>query len=345
MAVATRVSAPPRDRLGYVPALDGLRGVAILLVIGIHFRVPGFEGGHLGVLVFFVLSGYLITSLLTAERERSGRLDLPRFYARRALRLLPAIALLLACLLALRLATIQQASAVALYVANWQHVLGSPLGYLTHAWSLAVEEQFYLVWPLVLALALRYLRPRQLARFMLAIALGIGIARALFYLAGTPFDRLYFGSDFRSDGLLFGSALALWRPHLPKWLGAAAILPLALGVAHLTPEHPALYLGGFTAVGLAAAALVGHPPPILAWPPLVALGRVSYGLYLWHYPVSLLVSVAPWPIALALGLPVSLLLTLASWRYVESPCLRLKGRLRPSADRIAAPARALAGSK
>jgi peptidoglycan/LPS O-acetylase OafA/YrhL len=211
----------------YLPALDGLRALAVLSVIAFHAELPRFNGGFLGVEVFFVVSGYLITSLLLDEREKTGRVSLARFWLRRARRLLPALFVLLLATLTLSLtvapdslATTRTDSAAALlYVSNWWQVVHQhsyfmsvdrpPL--LLHLWSLSVEEQFYLIWPLAVALF-----GRAAKRWVLPVAL-LGAAASALSMAWS-FDpsadptRIYVGSDTRSSGLLIGAALAVLAP-------------------------------------------------------------------------------------------------------------------------------------
>ncbi|HTT87637.1 MAG TPA: acyltransferase, partial [Acidimicrobiales bacterium] len=213
-----------------LPFLDGIRAAAVVVVLLYHAGVPGVGGGLLGVDVFFVLSGFLITSLLCAEHATSGGLRLRRFWARRARRLLPALFILLLGVAAYArvfsgsvdgAAIRADALATLLYVANW-HFIASSQGYfaqasaspLLHAWSLAVEEQYYLVWPLVAVLVLR-----RGGRRALGWVAGVGAAAsaslmAVLYVVGVSTDRLYYGTDTRAQALLVGSLLgaAAGRP-------------------------------------------------------------------------------------------------------------------------------------
>lgn len=303
----------------YLPALDGLRALSVLSVIAFHAELPWFGGGFVGVEVFFVVSGYLITSLLLDEQRTSGTISLPRFWLRRARRLLPALfALLLATLLlSLTVApdslagTRSDCAAALLYVSNWWQVIHHhsyfmdvdrpPL--LLHLWSLAVEEQFYLVWPLVVALfgrAARHWVPR--------VALLGGGASALWmtwlYDPSQDPTRVYVGSDTRLSGLLLGAALSAILPAFaaPKALGragrivlealaAASLATLVWLVSRATSHDPFVYRGGLVLVDLASAALItGLVTPTLLGRALGArpwawLGRRSYGLYLWHWPI------------------------------------------------------------
>jgi peptidoglycan/LPS O-acetylase OafA/YrhL len=356
---APRFRSEPAPELGYVPALDGLRALSVLAVIAYHADLPGATGGFLGVEVFFVISGYLITTLLLQEHLRSGRISLPSFWLRRARRLLPALfaVLLAALVLSLTLApdalaqTRTDGAAALFYVSNWWQVIHHrsyfmdvdrpPL--LLHLWSLAVEEQFYLVWPLAVALF-----GRRAQRWVLPSALLGGVLSAL-WLA-LRFDpsadptRIYIGTDTRASGLLLGAALAAAlsqsrtrrsRAGAFAWeisavAGLASLLWLA---ARVSSADPFLYRGGLVLVDLASCALIaGLVAPtigarLLGVEPLAWVGRRSYGLYLWHWPIfavtraELDLDLSP-----ARLLLLRLLLTFVaaefSYRFVEMPIRR-----------------------
>ncbi len=316
-------AAPPvHDRPWvYHPALDGLRALA---VVGVWLFHDGhLRGGYLGVDLFFVLSGFLITSLLLAEQGRAGRIDLGAFWIRRARRLLPALFLVLAAVVVYaltlaaptELATLREDGLATLgYVANW-HAIASGLDYwalfggarspLEHAWSLAIEEQFYLVWPLVTITVLYLSRRRRGA--LLAVCLALALASAVAMVAlFDPEDtaRAYLGADTRATALLVGAAFAcrsapgavVGRPGVARWLdlaGFVALAGLAVAWVFLDGQNPWLYMGGFwltqAAVLVVIAGATEAPTGVLAralgWAPLVAIGRVSYGIYLWHWPV------------------------------------------------------------
>jgi peptidoglycan/LPS O-acetylase OafA/YrhL len=218
------------------PELDGLRGIAILVVLAAHTGVPGFAdgGGGAGVTLFFVLSGFLITSLLLAEKSRYGRVDLRAFYVRRALRLFPALAaaLIVVALLAVTGLMPQDArvgvdyrivlAGVVCYVANWVWVAGQPIGMLSHTWSLAVEEQFYILWPALLLLGLRLGR-RWFAMIVLLLIFADIPYRLILDLNG-GFAHVFVGTDTRGDALLFGCVLALLE-RAGMWLQVGWGLP------------------------------------------------------------------------------------------------------------------------
>ncbi len=372
---------PPDFRLGHQPALDGLRGLAIALVIASNWELPWATGAYIGVDLFFVLSGFLITGLLLQERAEKSRIRLAYFYARRALRLLPALLLLLGVYAVYLLAlSTRQWSAIAwpgilsvlFYVANWFMVLvpdgQEKLGPLAHTWSLAVEEQFYLSWPLLLAAWLvRRPSTRSVLLMLGAAILACGLWRAHLQLAGRPPLRLYAGTDTRCDALLLGCLLAVAlsarggvvRPdeRYPRWLGWAALVPF-MGIAMTVPwRSPGLYLGGATVVGLLALLLVlsavkddGAFGAMFRWPPLRWLGRVSYGVYLWHVPVAVAFAMKAGvkhpgqsPYWFFLTLAVTFAIAVPSYYLLELPIMRrgrrFKSRMRrgPVARRIAAP--------
>jgi len=355
-AIPASEEAPRR----HVPALDGVRALAVVAVFAYHSGFGWAQGGFLGVDVFFVLSGFLITSLLVSERRQAGRIDLHRFFRRRARRLLPAlIALLVAVSVVVPLLARDQAyrlrgdvlSALG-YVGNWRLVLerqsyfqamGRP-PLLQHLWSLAVEGQFYVVWPLVLVVLLRRGDARRLVWPILALAAASAGLMAVLYRPGVDPSRLYYGSDTRAAALLIGAALACRPPRWRNWqrpalsrrialevVSALALGALALAVVLLNQFDAALYRGGFLAVAALAAVLVAlatHPAgwlgAALGSRPLVWLGRRSYSVYLWFWPVFMLtrpqrdVALSGMPLV-GLRLAITLVLAEVSYRFVECP--------------------------
>jgi peptidoglycan/LPS O-acetylase OafA/YrhL len=329
------------------PELDGLRGIAILLVLAAHTGMPGFAdgGGGAGVTLFFVLSGFLITSLLLAERAKNGRVDLRAFYIRRVLRLFPALAATLIVVAFLAVAGLMPQSAregvdyrivlagVVCYVANWVGVVGPALGMLGHTWSLAVEEQFYILWPTLLLLGLRLGRTR-LAFIMLLLIFLDTPYRLLLDLNGA-FMHVFVGTDSRGDALLFGCVLAILetRWHVAVgWLGVVGVFVLAA----FWPGNPGLgvQLLFIPGAAIASTLAVAGCPTMLAWRPLAFIGKISYGLYLWH---GLVIWWAmPWPIAV----PLCIGIACVSYFVLEKRFLRMKdrfGRARPVATETLKP--------
>lgn len=362
------------------PALDGLRAVAVLAVIIFHFGV--LPGGYLGVDLFFVLSGFLITSLLIQEWDmRGGSISFRDFYMRRFLRLFPALGCVLAFSVVLALGmelsgppgarpyatgTLDGLPWVVAFAGNWGRALSpassalGSLGLLGHTWSLAIEEQFYLLWPALLVLLMR----RRLSRGFMALILAFTAAAEMVYqvamaFAGSSNDRIYYGTDTHSDGLLIGCAIAFWlsarRRHgrvpglrdawVTRAVGLAATVVASLFVSAGRPWAPVAIPLAVLACGVVLAGVVtGRLPAflerILCYEPSVQIGRRSYGLYLWQY-VMLEGAVALFPAefqgnhhGLVTGAAIGALFIALfavvelSYRYVELPALRLKRRFR-----------------
>jgi peptidoglycan/LPS O-acetylase OafA/YrhL len=310
-------------RLGHRPSLDGLRAIAVGAVLLYHADIPWMRGGYLGVDLFFVLSGFLITTLLLEEHAASGRVDIRSFWMRRARRLLPALVLVLAGigLYAAFLAeessvgSLRRESFAALgYVSNWNLIAADQSYFsqfsgpspLQHMWSLAIEEQFYLFWPLLLPVLWKMVGRR---RALLAGVIACGAAASVLWMAvlhqpGSDPSRVYYGTDTRAFGLLIGAMLAVvlsGRPDLANGphrrlllaASAPAVAVIALAFVFADASGDWMYPGGFllialcTAVVVAAAIQPGHHRlrRVLELGPLRLVGRVSYGLYLWHWPV------------------------------------------------------------
>jgi peptidoglycan/LPS O-acetylase OafA/YrhL len=325
----------PRRR---VSAFDGIRALAVLAVLGFHEGWPGLPGGFLGVDVFFVLSGYLITGTLITGQP------LLRFWERRVRRLVPALVVMLVTVTAVvtltqpdQLAALRGALLPALcYVSNWYEIakhgsyfsLYGPPSPLMHLWSLAIEEQFYLVWPLVV-LAIRPLRNRAIVPAALAIA--SAIAMAILYRHGGDPSRVYYGTDTHASALLVGAALAFVPKGPGKFtipapaldaVGAAGLAVLGWECGHFGGDDPVLYPYGLVVTALAAAAVIaaaagdGAIAALLSAKPLRWLGERSYGIYLWHWPVIVLLTKNPVGSVFAVGLAA------ASWEFIERPILR-----------------------
>ena len=357
---------PVRSGQRYVPGLDGLRALAVLVVVAYHVQLGWAQGGLLGVGVFFTLSGYLITDLLLGQRAATGRLQLTDFWLRRARRLLPALFVMLAVVLAWvtlldrpQLPAIRGAVAASVgYVSNWwliaQHssYFGrfSPPSPLGHLWSLAVEEQFYLVWPWLLLLGLRWARGRhkraidytKLAGATLLLVAASALAMALFYHPGYDPTRVYDGTDTRAFGLLIGAMLAFVWPSRQlsgnvtvggRWIldgaGVTGLGIIALLVWRTSEYSGFLYRGGLILLSAATAlvvAAVASPASrmgrVLGCRPLRWVGVRSYGIYLWHYPIIVLTAAAFDRESLgrgALQVAASVGVAALSWRFIEEP--------------------------
>jgi peptidoglycan/LPS O-acetylase OafA/YrhL len=364
-AVDTGAAGPARARtaLPHVPAIDGLRAVAVTAVVLYHLPVGWLPGGFLGVDVFFVISGFLITSLVTAEIRATGRIDLRHFWMRRARRLLPALLFMLAIVIAV--SSIFARDALSLlatdtppvlgYFTNWwlifHHVsyfqsVGRPTLVL-HLWSLAVEEQFYLLWPVIVLLVVGHRgRTRRIGWVALVGAVASSVWMALlFHSSGDP-SRVYFGTDTHAGGLLLGATLAV---ALPPWTRSAEVKPSArriMGIAgmaafaglvalmvtlNLNQVDSLTYSGGIqlaTVLSAVILVVVSHPAVrgarVLATPVMQWIGKRSYAIYLWHWPIFELtrpnidVSLSGWPLTLV-RLAVVAVASDLSYRLVEQP--------------------------
>ncbi|GAA0315690.1 acyltransferase [Actinoallomurus spadix] len=356
---------------GRIGAVDGLRAFAVCGVMAFHFGL-GVRGGFLGVDFFFVISGYVITRLLLIEWHRTGTMNRARFWGRRARRLLPAVLALLIVVQVwlrcgappdLRGTTNAQTLAALAYLSNWYAIVAD-VGYwgaavdatpLTHLWSLAVEEQFYLVWPLLLIAALTATRSRRVVAAVAgagALA-SYGAGASLFSPNGA--NRAYLGTDTRAGALLLGvlCALALtrstagpggtWDRPLParliplaRWVFAFAVAALVLLWATASVPAPWLYPGGLAVAGVSAALIIGYVTAVpgtaavrlLERRPVLWTGRISYSLYLWHWPVHIF-AVHRWA---ALGRPLQVLaeigatfvLATLSYALIERPARHVR---------------------
>ena len=367
-----KASRPSTPTMGYQPGLDGLRAISVIAVICYHAGFGWMHGGFFGVEVFFVVSGFLITSLLIDERERSGRIALRQFWYRRARRLLPALGAVLVTVAtwAAVFGSDEQVSQMRrdlpwsiLYVANWGQILGDvpyfaagdpPL--LRHLWSLAVEEQWYLIWPFAFVLlASRRLTPTQCAGWLVGIAVTIMAFTFWLHTGGSPLlggppgifegsDRtnfMYLSTFTRSTGLLLGAAGAfVWRPwrtpvaahHVPGGrldlaCGVAiGLLVCIFGVASITDGYVYQWLLPLVSVlSLVAVLTVVHPAAhgaraVFSTTPLVEIGRRSYGLYLWHWPIFVFVGATDGSFGrFVLGLAVTVVASEICYQFVETP--------------------------
>ncbi|MGZ6887328.1 MAG: acyltransferase family protein [Acidimicrobiia bacterium] len=348
----------------HLPALDGLRGAAVAGVL--LFHAGHLTGGYLGVDAFFVLSGYLITSLLLIEVGARSSVALGAFWARRARRLLPALGLVLGAvaLYAAFVARVDELSTIrgdALwtigYVANWRQILESNDYFalfrapspLQHTWSLAIEEQFYVVWPLVVALVAHVSSSgRSVARRLLVVSLGLAavsvVLAQVLYDPGDP-SRVYFGTDTRSAAILVGAALAALlivsgpvrsaTARIALEVAAVvALVGLAIAWTTLDGGSTTLYRGGLIACSIGVVVVIAaavHPRRLvvarcLAWRPLCLLGLISYGAYLWHWPLFVWLDEARTGLSgwwlVALRLAVTLVVAVTSYRLVEQPIRR-----------------------
>lgn len=358
MQTASRPVAP--RKLGYRPALDGLRALSVVAVILYHADVSWMPGGFLGVEVFFVVSGFLITSLLLEERAKNSAIDLRQFWIRRGRRLLPALYLLLAAVSVAALVVYDDASgrlggdvlAALVYVSNWWQIFldesyfaqaGRP-PLLLHLWSLAVEEQFYLLFPPLFALGLATIGHARTRLVVLVTALASAVWMAVLYEPFVDTSRVYYGTDTRLSGLLLGVVLAMvwtpWRSTQPAArragptldvIGVLGLVVIGWFVLRVNAFDPFIYRGGFLlldVVCIAVIAVLVHPAArlskVMAWAPLVWIGVRSYSLYLWHWPIFMVtrpeldVPLSGFPL-FVLRIALTLAAAELSFRFVETP--------------------------
>jgi len=348
-------------RMGYQPALDGLRALSVIAVILYHAGIQWIPGGFIGVEVFFVVSGFLITSLMIDEQHVSGKVSLKQFWIRRARRLLPALfTMLIASLVAVTFFAkdsapdFRQDVLPALgYFSNWWQIYfvdtpyfaANSLPMLRHLWSLAVEEQWYVLWPIVFVFVLGNKRiPRWISAVvigLLAAAVMVGTALAFAADNETRINFLYLSTITRSSGLLFGAALAcIWRPWKKAVvrfakvrsgladvlaLGALATLGYISAFIHVADEQ--LYRGGLATATVASALIIAVVvrsrtslvKRVLSIPLLVEIGRRSYGLYLWHWPIFVIAGARLSSIRLAYALTVTVIINEFVYQFIETP--------------------------
>lgn len=345
----------------YISGLDGLRGISVLAVILYHLHIEGIDGGFLGVTVFFVLSGYLITDLLINEYDRNGKIDLKTFWIKRFRRLLPALIAMLivigtwitlfqrSFLIGLR----EEILAATFYISNWYYVFQDhsyftkfdPPSPLQHMWSLAVEEQFYIVWPLLMLIALKFIHSKgKLAILILLLSFVSAEAMAIMFKPDLDPSRIYFGTDTRAFSILLGAALAVvWpsaklssnvTPELKRTLniaGVVSLIALILMMMFIQEDGSFLYYGGMylaSAVTAVLIAVIVHPASsigrLFSFKPLLWIGVRSYGIYIWHFPIIVLLGIAVKTetisgTKIALALVLTLVFSYLSWRFIEDP--------------------------
>lgn len=351
----------PREvKTRYIAGLDGLRAIALLAVIAYHLNLSFASGGFLGVEIFFVLSGYLVTHLLLIQREQRTSIHLKNFWMRRLRRLLPALLLMLIGTIVYmtftagdRIATFRGDVISALFYANNWYLLFHHVSYFEsfanpspflHLWSLAVEGQFYVLWPLLVMLGLRFTPKRwQFAAWTFGLAVISALLMAWLYDPAADPSRVYYGTDTRIFALLIGALIAIIQPQRtssstsPRSMlgihivGTVGLMILCYLIGTIDEYSEFLYRGGFVLLSVGTAMLiVAIVQPgsffnrILSFKPLQWIGLRSYGIYLWHYPIIVLTTPLvntngfSWIRAL-LQVAASLLFAELSWRYIETP--------------------------
>jgi peptidoglycan/LPS O-acetylase OafA/YrhL len=372
------------SNLGYVPALDGMRGFAVFAVMLFHANMPFMKGGFIGVDVFFVLSGFLITSLLIREFNRQQRIDLRNFYLRRVLRLGPALVLFLvsfASISALVLdadkgrSNLVDTLIALFYFSNWAWAFQiHPPNFLAHTWSLSIEEQFYILWPILLIALLRFIRShKNIIKVIILLAVSTCLIRVFLAVTGSSIDRLYNGLDTRADALLVGCMLGVllssniineyYRSRLEKLLKFFAPLSamglILLGV-FMRWQDIYFYCWWLSVVEVLSGIVIldtfvsqeSVVKDILSLKLFIWIGSISYGLYLWHFPIYKAMRLLGFHRLgiLTIGTGFTLLVASLSYYFLERPVVKLKIRLAPHTPNHSLPLRAIplpspAGSK
>jgi peptidoglycan/LPS O-acetylase OafA/YrhL len=344
-------------KLAYTPALDGLRGIAIIAVMLFHAESLWFKGGFIGVDIFFVLSGFLITSILIQEFDEAGTINLKNFYMRRILRLAPALLLLLVvyCLIIFFLKKDNainyyiDALISLFYLSNWARAFDChPPDLLGHTWSLSIEEQFYILWSIVLLMLLRLKKSRWLVLlFAFMIAIGAWLFRCYLAMNEAPVQRLYNGLDTRADGLMAGCTLGILlsssllseslRQALCKWFPYCSFCAIALLFFFIYKSDwrdLKMYYFYFIVIEVLVVFIIldiainknGLLGKILSSKGLVWVGSISYGLYLWHYPIyrALFVLGFKQEIVALIGTLLTFLVAACSYYYLEKPIRKFR---------------------
>lgn len=353
-------SARSGDKLGYQPSLDALRAISVAAVLLYHMDLEWIPGGFLGVEVFFVVSGFLITALLVEERHHNGAVSLRGFWTRRGRRLLPALYVLLLVVPAITLLFYRDAAgrlggdvlAALFYVSNWWQIFlnesyfaqaGRP-PVLRHLWSLAVEEQFYIIFPALFVWLISRAGRNATRNVLLAVAIASAVWMAVLYVPYEDPSRVYYGTDTRLSGLLLGAMLAVvWTPWRSRGkpsraagpvlntVGVLALVLLGWFFARVNEFDPFVYRGGFLLLDIVCIVLIAvlvHPSAsiskVLALPPLVWIGVRSYSIYLWHWPIFIFtrpeldVPLTGWPL-FVLRIGLTLAAAELSYHFIEQP--------------------------
>ncbi|MGI8751469.1 MAG: acyltransferase family protein [Acidimicrobiales bacterium] len=360
----------PHFILGFRGSLDGIRGSAMCLVLVVHatyLLVPRYSGlyvpgGFIAVDSFFVLSGFLITSLLVEERAKYGRVSFRKFYLRRALRLFPALWVVIIAQLIYTVVfgdplkgDVEGLAYILFYVTNWATTFNGPVPFgMGQMWSLAVEEQFYLLWPALLVILLRRSRSMFVSVAMILIAVAL-VSRVVLWHSGLGWEQIYVQTETRFDDLIMGALLAYglsvgWRsPRWVSWLVGPSVAFLLWVIVAVHRADGWLYDGGYTVVAAALTAVIWAAVQprhwvarVLSWRPFQVIGVCSYSLYLWHVLIfeGLYRSAAGRPPAelLVMGFGLTFVAGFGSRYLVERPFLRMKnrfGRRPPSAKLLA----------
>lgn len=345
-------------RFSYIPELDGIRGFAIFFVMIFHTGIPLFKGGFIGVDIFFVLSGFLICSILLKEHALNHKINLKHFYLRRILRLAPALLLLLAAyflisyfsLFSQSKANFDSILIALFYSSNWVRAFNlHEMGLLSHTWSLSIEEQFYMLWPALLIVLLRIRSKKTVAIIISLIAISSWILRIILAYSGTAVERLYNGLDTRADALLTGCILAVIlsseKVNIKKqntrklvgYMGLLAVVFYSAILFNVSWRNLNMYYWASSVMQVLTAFLILHVicskdswiTRIFALKPVVWIGSISYGLYLWHDPVFEIMRINGYSqLGIAvIGSLITFSIAVLSYYIIEKPILALKDHL------------------
>jgi peptidoglycan/LPS O-acetylase OafA/YrhL len=347
-----------KDSADYIPEFDGIRGISILIVMIFHAKAPFLKGGYIGVDIFFVLSGFLITFILLNEYNKTDRIDLRLFYVKRVLRLAPALIFLLVFINLYSQIYLDNSAAkstfidsiiVLFYSVNWSRAFGihSPY-YLAHCWSLSIEEQFYFIWPIIFLVILRNIKSKtKVLYIVLFVAFTIWFYRIYLIYGNATIMRLYNGLDSRADALLIGCSLALFISNneigtkkiaflglLLKYLAPISLLFIVLICLLVHWKNINMYYWGFFVVELCSAVLILNVyicknsiiNVVLRTRLLTLVGCISYGLYLYHYPIYKVMAEVgySWKQVMSFGTIATFAIAILSYYLIEKPALRLK---------------------
>jgi len=338
-----------------MPGLDGLRGIAVILVIIFHVLPLSLPGGFLGVDIFFVLSGYLITSLILHELRDTGQFSFFNFYRRRLLRLMPALLVVIVTLLCMTVflppfpgafdSFLQEVGWALVYLTNWARAFGyyPDPSFLPHTWSLAIEEQFYFIWPLLLVASffLAKKTPWLLVWFIVVTIAAVYVWRWWLFAHEANIDRIYNGLDTRADALMWGALLAVIsvlrnekefskKIRYLAWPAISWMVYMTATASWYSPLHYQLPLLAFYVATIVLIAILSLNDSsstlvrLFSWSPLKFVGKISYGLYLWHFPVQrflLPLDLSPFFLLLVVFL-FTFILAVISWYGVEKRFLR-----------------------
>lgn len=346
-------------KITYLPCIDGVRAFSVIAVIMFHGGIPFLRGGFIGVDIFFVISGFLITSLLIKEKQKTGGINIVNFFTRRVLRLIPALIALLLIFNIFSIFAMEKDIAVnnfvdsfivLFYSADWTRAMGLQRpDWLGHAWSLSIEEQFYIIWPFIFLVLLKILKDYHfIALVVLIMALASTACRVIFMMYGFNYDRIYNGLDSRADALLIGCLCSfILSSKWYHWILAKSLvihvlfyisLMIIIALAILSRwTSPKMFCLGYLTIAICAAVIIikltttagnSFIEKVLTQHFIVWIGKISYGLYLWHYPIFNIMRYYEYTkiTTFVYGTAITFIFSALSYYFIERPFLMLKGK-------------------